>query len=256
MYYKKQMEIDSNKADNFLFLDAGNTHIKAAVNRNDHWEMLQESPFGSVDALKEWVADNPESCRGLILSSVRMDLNTAVQDAFPDLPVKILQTGDIPDHFLDYDTPETLGIDRFLACFGAVEATSKAAVVIDAGTACTIDFISSDRVYRGGVIAPGFQTFSHLLSTHAPALPFIDEDTFIPETWPGKSTRDSLSWGQAAFYRDALRAALKRYEETYEPFDIYLTGGDAQRISELLKLKGRIRPYLVFEGMRRVLNIE
>lgn len=251
---------DSVKSENILYLDVGNSAAKAAFRRQGKWEAMHHKDGQDARDLIERIKEEGHIFSHVVMSSVRDEVAKAFKNELIELEFNTLTTADIPREMLDYETPETLGVDRFLACYGAVGSTPKAAVVIDAGTACTIDFMGADEVFRGGVIAPGFSAFTKLLSTHAPALPFLEFDTTIPEQWPGKSTIDSLSWGQAGFFRDALRASLDRYEEEYDAFDLFLTGGDAAKIEKLLDVEGRIRPFLVFEGMERMakelLNID
>lgn len=254
-YYKKMSNIDSLNTEKFLFLDVGNSAVKAVYRQKGKWTSVHHKGKGHATDLIEWIKSHIRDFEAIVMSSVRKEIGNAFEEELQEVECITLSVGDIPDEMLDYATPETLGIDRFLACYGAVALTSKSAVVIDAGTACTIDFISADEVFRGGVIAPGFSAFNALLSKRAPVLPFIESDTLIPEVWPGKSTIASLAWGQAGFYRDAIMAALKRYEEEYDSFDVFITGGDARKIESLLGMQGRIRPFLVFKGMERMMQL-
>ncbi len=153
----------------------------------------------------------------------------------------------IPRELLDYETPDSLGVDRFLACYGATEQTRNAVVVIDAGTATTIDFMARDNVFHGGIIAPGLDSFADILPKKAPSLPKVAVE--IPKTWPGKSTIDSLKWGQAGFYLFALEAILDQYKHDFGDFDLFITGGNGPLIEKMLNRECKLRPFLVFDGM-------
>jgi type III pantothenate kinase len=122
--------------------------------------------------------------------------------------------------------------------------------VIDAGTALTIDYMDQDDVYHGGLIAPGLSAFGEILHQKAPALPNVEME--IPETWPGKSTIDSLKWGQAGFYKMAIEGILQKYKEVFGDFELFLTGGDAHKIENLMETESKVRPFLIFDGMKRL----
>ncbi|MEX0720204.1 MAG: type III pantothenate kinase [Balneolaceae bacterium] len=254
MYYKLMSNFDSINPENILFLDVGNTAIKGAFRREANWQALHDGELKTASDLIRWIEKHPAEFTGFVLSSVRKEVTEAIRHELNPLLVKALEVSDIPADFLDYESPETLGIDRFLACFGAVSHTKEAVVVIDAGTATTIDFISTEEVFCGGLIVPGFSAFMDILHQKAPALPVVE--TELPEKWPGKSTIDSLKWGQAGFYKHGIEQTLKKFEEEFGNFDLFLTGGDAVKVEALLEREGKIRPFLVFDGMERLLNIE
>lgn len=245
-------KFDSINRNNLLYVDVGNSVLKAAFKSTDKWESLNAGEIKNASELVKWINGHPKNFSGLVISSVRKDVAEAIFHEEFSIPKKVITASDIPPELLDYRTPETLGIDRFLACYGATNLTENAAVVIDAGTATTIDFMGADDVFRGGLIAPGYISFSNILKTKAPALPDVEHD--LPEIWPGKSTVDSMKWGQAGFYKMAIENILKKYEEAYGDFDLFITGGDAEVIEKILGLEQRVRPFLVFEGMERVVG--
>lgn len=235
-----------------LFLDVGNTAIKAAFKTERDAADFQTQKLKNLDELTRWLAHSPELFNEIVLSSVKTGIVETLSQVLPQTAVTSITTGQIPSALLDYETPETLGIDRFLVCYGAVKLVKKAVVVIDVGTATTIDFMSADNVYRGGVIAPGYSAFSKLLHRIAPALP--QTDAIIPQTWPGKSTMDSIRWGQAGFYMSAIHSLLAKYREAFGNFDTYITGGDAAVLLPFFQNEVHHRPNLVFEGMQRFLE--
>lgn len=250
-------KIDSKTSNNILFLDVGNSSIKGAYKKGVKWEVLHTEKHISALELINWVNTHPESFTEVVVSSVRKDVQEAIRQHLNKVMVRELTVSDIPRELFDYETPETLGIDRFLACYGATNQTTESVVVIDAGTAITIDFMDQDDVYHGGVIAPGLSGFGEILSQKAPALPNVEME--IPHTWPGKSTVDSLKWGQAGFYKMAVEGILKKYEVEFGSFDLFITGGDGALIEAMIERESKLRPFLVFDGMKRlngVLNIQ
>lgn len=244
-------KIDSNKRNKILFLDVGNTAVKGAYRKGLKWEAIHSRKLDSASDMVFWLKDHNREFDEIVICSVREDVRDALTEMVEEVNFTILANNDIPRDLLDYKTKETLGMDRFLACYGAIAQTEKSVVVIDAGTALTIDFMDRDEVFHGGLIVPGIQGFSELLSKKAPALPNVGLD--IPKDWPGKSTKESLQWGQAGFYGFAIQGVLERFKSDFGDFEVFLTGGDAPIIETLLQVEAKVRPFLVFEGMERLL---
>lgn len=238
--------IPENKST--LYLDIGNSSIKAAYREDLHWKRPDSFMINSASDLVDWINQHHKDFGTIVIASVVEDSTRAILGRLQTEEVRVLSIGDIPGDLLDYKTPETLGIDRFFTCYGAVVQTSKPAVVIDAGTACTIDYMSGDFVYRGGVIMPGIGILEKALRNFAPQLPAVLRS--IPDEWPGKSTKDSLCWGLYGTYRDSIQGILKRYEEQFEDFDLMITGGAAEWVGDILGQDVKIRPMLIFEGMQ------
>ena len=245
-------EIDPNKLKSILFVDIGNSTIKAAVKKNGLWNVLNSFNLGNITVFTDWVLSHSDQIIGIVMSSVRSDITAVVKKELSFVPIKVLSLKDVEHSKINYETPRTLGMDRYLGCLGAVTHSSKAVVVIDSGSACTIDYMSSDEVYMGGVIMPGLEILLNIFATKAPELPIVDSR--IPNTWPGKSTETSLQWGQVGLFIDGINASIERYRTTFGDFDLHLTGGDAKKIEGLLKEETRVRPHLIFEGMERLLN--
>ncbi|MEX0608642.1 MAG: type III pantothenate kinase [Balneolaceae bacterium] len=243
---------DSIKPEKLLFLDVGNTAVKGAFRKEANWQGLHAGQIKTASGLVRWIEDHPNKFTGVVCSSVRKELAEALKHELTSVPLTTISISDIPPALLDYQTSETLGIDRFLACFGAASHTKKAVVVIDAGTATTIDFMTEEEVFCGGMIVPGFSSFTEILHQKAPALPLVEAT--LPAVWPGKNTVDSLRWGQAGFYVSGIEQALQRFEKEFGEFDLFLTGGDAEKLKSLITREGKIRPFLVFDGMERVVN--
>ena len=83
---------------------------------------------------------------------------------------------DVIDLELDVDQPDAVGIDRLIGCLAARQglAVNEAAIVVDAGTAVTIDLVTGDGVFRGGVIYPGVDANCFQLNQQTAALPLLD----------------------------------------------------------------------------------
>ena len=85
-------------------------------------------------------------------------------------------TRELIDLELDVDQPDAVGIDRLIGCFAAAKglADNEAAIVVDAGTAVTIDLVTGDQTFKGGVIYPGVNANCFQLNQQTAALPRLD----------------------------------------------------------------------------------
>jgi type III pantothenate kinase len=234
-------------SEKILYIDIGNSMIKVKSFQDAKWINLLHIPHKDVHLLEDHFSKNDFRDANVILCSVVKELSTKIHDIFSTVKIYSLNIQDISLEKLDYETPETLGIDRYLACLGACYK-SGAVIVIDAGTACTIDYMDENKVFRGGVIMPGLRILENGLQQFAPALPPVERS--IPDKWPGKSTIKSLQWGITGVFMDAINKALDRYHNEYGSFSLWLTGGDAQLIKNHIDRSASIDSNLVFEGMR------
>ena len=238
---------DSIQTDKIGFLDIGNSVIKLGLRKEDYWEIQR---FAKADELT--IALLSIDIEYLIVCNVRpsVDWLEKLSDHFGIL---VLEAADIPIQSICYTTPKTLGMDRYLACLGAWRLHHKNIIVIDAGSACTIDWMNERGVYQGGVIMPGIQTLLSVFYTSAYGLPKLDFK--IPEKFPGTSSYDSLQWGLSQLFIDGLRANLNRLEEVVKSYQLLITGGDAQIISTLIKQVHEVRADLIFVGMEHFLEV-
>lgn len=235
-----------------LYLDIGNSTIKAAYREGLKWERPEVGKIQNAETLLDWINEHSTLFQLIVISSVVPPVTRAVINHLQDNRIRVLSVDDIPEDLINYKTPETLGIDRFFACYGAVAHTQKSVVVIDAGTACTVDYMSADSVYQGGVILPGIGILEESVKEYAPNLPEVEQA--VPDEWPGRSTRESLQWGLSGMVQNSIQVYLEKYASAYGDYELVLTGGDAGWIKSLLDQPAKVRPMLVFEGMKRYLE--
>ena len=149
---------------------------------------------------------------------------------------------------LDYPKPETIGADRLADAAGAVSRYGAPVLVMDFGTALTAAVVTSDRVWRGGVIAPGFPLMRDYLFERTAKLPRMKIGTGrAPKI--GRSTEEAMRFGALVGYRGMVReivAELKRNFKT--DFRLVATGGFAKWVLKDLDLPFAIDPTLTLYG--------
>ncbi len=231
-----------------LYLDIGNSNVKAAEFTDAGWELVFSKSIWQTDELAGYL--QKISSRVILVCSVRREISKKLEQQLPEFKFRFIRHSDIPGECINYKTPKTLGIDRFLACAGAVAKTSQPAVVVDAGSACTVDFMTHEFVFQGGVILPGLKVLKQSFKQELPELPVPDSE--IPAEWPGKSTEDSIRWGIYGGYRAVLQKFIRKFKEEYPNSIVHLTGGDAFTVQKLFGAEEEfsVNPYLLFEGMK------
>lgn len=238
-----------------LYLDIGNSRFKLATQNGGNWKILIEESIDRPQNLLQKLQKNKRSVH-LVVTSVRKDLFELLKSKIYGLDMTLLTHRDIPNKHLEYNTPDTLGLDRFLVCIAASISANKDIIVIDAGSAITIDYMTSDLVFMGGVILPGKKILSNAIHDYLPELP--KPKAQLPHNFPGKSTIECLSWGINGGIRSALLNFIDRYRHlNRNELQIYVTGGDSDYIASLIgsDVNLMIREFLIFEGMEHFLKI-
>lgn len=156
-----------------------------------------------------------------------------------------LKTG-MPIH---YDNPHEVGADRIVNGVAAYQRFGGPVIVVDFGTATTIDVISADGAYLGGAIAPGVETSAEALFSKAARLSKVDLEA--PTAVIGTNTRASvqagLVLGEAAMVDGLVRRV---WAELGTETPVVATGGLAERMAPLCDTVGHADPDLTLEGLR------
>jgi type III pantothenate kinase len=163
---------------------------------------------------------------------------------------------------IDVDQPERVGIDRLLGALAAdrLREPGRAAIIIDVGTAMTVDLLTAEGVFAGGAILPGIAMSARALAEQTDALPHLAiEGLERPPDALGKSTtaaiESGLYWGAVGAIRELL---AQMSAGLAHPPDVFLTGGAAPQIAELLGADRPVRhvPHLVLSGIALVAGVE
>lgn len=156
-----------------------------------------------------------------------------------------------------YTQPRRMGVDRWVAMIGAFAELQSACLVIDIGTAMTIDAIDDEGQHLGGQIVAGVATMANALATAASDIPEVK-----PAPGRGQADLAMFAHNTAAAVREgaqnAVAGAVDRAMQTlqanaYKPV-VVLTGGDASRILNALCETPLHRPHLVLQGLAHMLD--
>jgi len=155
------------------------------------------------------------------------------------------------------DAPGRVGVDRLLNVVAAnvLRAPRQPAVIVDSGTATTVDLVDSDGVFRGGAILPGFELAAKSLHAYTALLPLVtvDELAAEPRAPLGANTRAAirggLYWGQVGAVRELVTRQTPGVSKTpgVSPL-VLLTGGGAGLLAEQFPTARR-EPHLSLQGL-------
>lgn len=166
--------------------------------------------------------------------------------------VKVLSHRDLPIA-IEVDLPDRVGLDRLAAAVAAnaIRDRRRPAIVIDAGSAVTVDLVTADGAFAGGAILPGFRMSAEALFGGADLLPLalLAPDADVPPV-VGKNTeaaiRSGLFWGAVG----AVREIVTRMSERLNPQpQVFVTGGDLRQLAEQLGQGATFVPNLVLCGI-------
>jgi type III pantothenate kinase len=170
----------------------------------------------------------------------------------PDDQVQVLSHTDLPIA-VQVDFPERVGLDRLAAAVAAnvLREAGRGAIVVDAGSAITVDFVDVAGAFQGGAILPGFKMSAEALFGAADLLPLaILEPQAEPPPAVGKNTdaaiRSGLFWGAVGAVRELISGITREQKPAPQ---VFITGGDLRRLAEQLGPKVEFIPNLVLAGI-------
>jgi type III pantothenate kinase len=168
-----------------------------------------------------------------------------VVDDWHQLPLRVL-----------LQQPQKVGMDRL---FDAVAANGRrrseaAAILIDAGSAVTVDWLDETGAFRGGAILPGFGLMAKALHEHTALLPLIAVPQGTPPL-PGTATVTAMEAGVFWAVVGGVQALIGQLSSrTTERPDIFLTGGDGPILHARLGSEVQHWPTMTLEGIRRTVE--
>ena len=240
-----------------ILLDAGNSQVKAQF----HAAGRVRASFGCSyrldweTRLAQWLAPlaAERACQCSVLDAVRQArLDACLAARFGGSVRRFESAAQALGVVNGYAEPERLGADRWMALLGAAAHDDTDCIVIDAGSAITLDLLRADGQHLGGAILPGLNTpverfreiFAHI---------DFEDPRIADHSTPGSSTEAAIQIDYGHHSLDRLPALVHRWMLLLaDNAQILLAGGDAPRVQRLLERPARIVPDLVFRGMLRL----
>ena len=239
----------------YLLIDIGNTRIKwqycdenkILLTDDMLVEDFMDIDFSGIQSVEKILVSNVN--HKIILDKIKSSL---VKFKSPLIEVNA-QSNRIMIN--DYQDNSQLGVDRWLTALGAWKRYGKPLLVINAGTAITIDLLELDESkkphFKGGMILPGVAISLAVLNN---STNLIDTKLGI-SSFPSLNTTDAVTTGIFTSVQGAVNLVCKQLPSA---LPILLTGGDAQLIYEQAekdwKLRIKVEEGLIFEGLQTYID--
>lgn len=155
--------------------------------------------------------------------------------------------------------PDRAGIDRLLDAVAANQhrRSGTPAVLIDAGSAVTVDYLDRDGAFCGGAILPGLRLMAQALHQYTALLPVVEVRPPVP-AMPGVSTRAAMEAGIFAAVVGGIRTLVRELAaREVVPPQLFLCGGDGPLLEPALNAAAsadvtryHLWPEMTLEGIR------
>jgi type III pantothenate kinase len=247
-----------------IAVDVGNNRTKLGLFPELPGEGLPEpgrtltigSPDPHLDQIGSWIAAGPCRIVSWWIASVNRPAATRLIDWLgenrPAEAITLLTAGDLPLE-VALERPDMVGVDRLLDALAAnrLRQPGRPAIVVDAGTAITVDLVSAQGAFLGGAILPGIAMSARAMHAFTDLLPLIDTSelaTAPPSlgTATVSAMRSGLFWGAVGAIREL---AARLVPSPADPPHVFLTGGAGPAVAELLGENARHIPHLTLAGI-------
>jgi type III pantothenate kinase len=240
---------------NLLVFAIGNSRLHAGAFVAGELKVVRHLP---ADVPEDWPAmitdiwkEFGDATAEITAASVVPTLNSALDKAVNDvLGQDIEWVGSDIDLPITVTTkePRKTGIDRVLVTAAAYEQLKKACVVVDAGTAITVNFCNNEGALVGGAILPGVSTMIDALHDRTAQLPKITFET--PTSDFGVDTTDAIRHGISGAVRGLVQNMAERWAEQMGTWpEVIATGGDAAALFADWEIVHAISPDLLMYGI-------
>ncbi len=247
-----------------LLVDAGNTRIKwaalasgppSAPGQWAHFGMVARADIAELVPAWQALGISRVLLSNVAGSALREELEQVLARALGLTPVPCLwfkSAAELAGLRNAYHNPEQLGCDRFASAIGARALyPDQALLIVTCGTATTIDCVSAEGVFTGGMILPGLGTMAASLAANTAQLPQVPQAVAIAQPFADNTT-DAIVSGCLNAQAGAIERALSLYRAQQPDARCLLSGGAAHLISPHLSIPHERIDNLVLIGLQTV----
>jgi type III pantothenate kinase len=249
----------------YLWIDCGNTRIKWALSESATADWLKtgsvptqgDAPLADFSAIAAAYQTLTIVVSNVAGEKVAQKLSHALQPHAIQIIQSLPHAAGVTNH---YQHPAQLGTDRFAALIAAKHLHSGNALVVMAGTATTIDTLTQNGEFLGGVILPGLslmQASLHQQTAQLSSLSEVNEEKHknIQATFP-RDTAAAISQGAIDATIGAIMENIHRLRQhTNEDAHIIASGGAVHLITDAIaanKISIKIVDDLVLRGLQQL----
>ena len=259
-----------------LAIDSGNTNLVFAVMQGEQvlaqWRM-ETNDRRTADEYFVWLSHLAAS-KGLdvgkftavIIANVRPASQFALDRLCHEyLGLRPLVVGQEPCRFdleVKVTSPEQVGADRLVNAFAAKHLIGGPAILIDTGTATTLDILDAQGAYAGGIIAPGVHVSAQALANAAAQLPLVPVEQ--PASPIGTDTRSAIQSGLYWGYISLLEGLIERSKAAMrsqghaprgQAICVLGTGGLIRTLNQNMTALDRVESDLTLIGLREIYRL-
>ena len=232
-----------------LAIDAGNTRIKWGVHDGSRWHTLGAVRTGEAHRLVDQWREGPTAQHAIASNVAGDETRMAIENACArtGIPLQLVRSQKEQLGVTSaYEDPAQLGADRWAALVAAHAALAGHKLVVVVGTALTIDALTADGQFLGGLIVPGPALMRRSLDRGTAALRLTEgEVRDFPRRTPDAITTGALQASAGAVERLARGMAA----HGTPPAAIVLSGGAARELAPHLHIPPAIHENLVLDGL-------
>lgn len=240
---------------NVLVVNVGNSRIAVGAFVAGTLEYVSRVPIAERDAFEQSLKEAWKRFEGISSEVVGASVNPLVMEGVEHTIKKITRKSvawvgreiDLPVK-VKTRSPEQTGVDRVLVVAAAYEMMQKACVVVDAGTAVTVNLCNDAGEFLGGAIAPGASMMLDALHDNTARLPSVA--FAAPSTVVGDSTEQAMLHGVFHGIRGMVKELVEQYATDLGSWpEIIATGGDAETLFKDWELIHAVSPDLLLYGI-------
>jgi len=238
-----------------LAIDAGNSRVKWGWYHDGEWQSIATVSLiefaASSDHINPFSATHADPER-IVISNVAgegaHDLLVNWTSIFDAVPLWVRAEAERCGVKNRYEHPETLGSDRWAALIAARALHAGSCLVVNAGTATTVDMLSAEGVFLGGAILPGVELMRFVLHEHTGRLP-VQEGRLSEAP---RNTLDAIETGCRHAQAGAVERMYRVFRETAGAPLCIVAGGAGRALADQLAMPRRYVENLVLDGLARL----
>lgn len=234
--------------------DVGNTRIKWGLCSDDGLARTIALPLADPNSwVSTFQAWNLSESSTWALAGTQPDVrnNLAEWLKLRGCKVRVIDDYRVLPIDVRVDQPEQVGVDRLLNAI-AIKQRATPAIVVDAGSAITVDLIDRAGAFRGGAILPGFRLMARSLNDYTAKLPLVDNFPAMEAPAPGLNTIAAITAGITSAIQAGIDRLVQRLSSGTDTPRVFITGGDAHLLHGLQSRPEVLDPFLTLEGLRIV----
>ena len=241
-----------------LAVDVGNTQtligLYEGAELRDHWRIATNAERTSDELalmFRQFIGET--AVDGIAISSVVPRAAAALREMSErwfDCALVVLEPGTRTGMPILYDNPKEVGADRIANAVAAFDRWGGPTIIVDFGTATTIDAVSGRGEYLGGAIVPGVEISLDALFARAAALRRVE--LVRPRHVIAKNTVESIQAGATYGFAAQVDGLVRRMQAELGECTVVATGGLSALMAKLSDTIHHQDPWLTLHGLRLI----